>query len=151
MPVWPLIIFATSATLITLTTLEFGGASLRGTACRAVYPKTPLSTTNADYFPSVNASTLIASILAMRDGREVPTPISSSKIIHQSWKNRDPPSSYRPLMDSWRSTYPDWAHVLWSNEDNLALVETFYPEWRSAYDALPSDIYRAQFARNLYM
>jgi mannosyltransferase OCH1-like enzyme len=138
--------------LFTLTTLEFGSASVRSIICRATYSQTPFGTTHVDNFAqSINASTLIASMLAMQDGRKASVSIALGRILHQSWKTQDPPPAYHSLIASWRSIYPDWTYVLWDNEDNLALVDTFYPEWRSAYDALPSDIYRAGFARNLYM
>ncbi|KAG8704827.1 hypothetical protein FRC09_003310 [Ceratobasidium sp. 395] len=87
----------------------------------------------------------------MREGRRVPVTIASSKIIHQHRNTADIPTVYHSLMASWRSTYPNWLYVLWDDESNLKLVEAFFPEWRNAYNALPSETYRADFARNLYM
>jgi hypothetical protein len=131
--------------------LEFGSTSVRSGVCRIVYPDTPQTYLADEFLHYTNASTLIAQVLAMREGRSVPSSISSGKIIHQSWKNHEVPTSYHPLMSSWRSTYPGWSYVLWDDDDNLELVETFFPEWRNAYNGLPSNIYRADFARNLYM
>ncbi|KAG9086806.1 hypothetical protein FRC06_002867 [Ceratobasidium sp. 370] len=132
--------------------LEFGTTPIRQEICQAVYSNTRSSPTVTNYLaPYANGSTLIAEILAMREGRQVPVAIASSKIIHQHWGAHGVPAIYHPLMASWQSTYPDWVHVLWDENDNLKLVETFFPEWRNAYNALPSGIYRADFARNLYM
>lgn len=99
----------------------------------------------------MNASTLIAEALALREGRPVSAAVASGKVIHQSWKSRYPPANYHSMMSSWRNVYPGWEYILWNDDDNLELVETFYPEWKDAYLALPSNIYRADFARNLYM
>ncbi|CAE6405184.1 hypothetical protein ACGC1H_000113 [Rhizoctonia solani] len=138
--------------LMILGVIEFGTIPLRNTLCRSMYPEHTSSMVYTDELaPSINASSLIAHLLAIRDGQIVSSPITPGEIIHQSWKTQDVPSNYHPLMTSWRSIYSNWTYVLWDNDDNRALVETFYLEWLHAYDALPSDIYRAYFARNLYM
>ncbi|KAF8606290.1 hypothetical protein BDV93DRAFT_521119 [Ceratobasidium sp. AG-I] len=134
-----------------LSTFEFGSLSIQSNICQAVYRDTKL-TTYVDGFPhSMNASMLIAEALALREGRPVSAAVASGKVIHQSWKTRYPPANYHSMMSSWRNVYPDWEYVLWNDDDNLELVKTFYPEWIDAYLALPSNIYRADFSRNLYM
>ncbi|KAJ1305811.1 hypothetical protein OPQ81_010539 [Rhizoctonia solani] len=131
---------------------KFGTVPLRNTVCRSMYPEYAGNTVyTGELAPHVNASSLIAHFLAIRNGRTVVSSIVPGEIIHQSWKSQDVPSGYHSLVTSWRSTYFNWTYVLWDNDDNRALVEAFYPEWLSAYDAFPSDIYRAYFTRNLYM
>lgn len=93
------------------------------------------------------------------------------KILHQSWKTARLPKLHRHLSMQWRRQFSDWEYgslasayvsalaigadlfsqVLWTNEDNLLLVETLYPELLSLYQSFPTEIYRADFARNLYM
>ena len=34
---------------------------------------------------------------------------------------------------TWRTVYPDWQFVLWTDEDNLALVEHRFPQWSELY------------------
>lgn len=46
---------------------------------------------------------------------------------------------------------PDYEWVLWTDEDNRQMVTKYAPEFLTAYDDLPSEIYRADVSRNLYM
>ncbi|KAH7335937.1 hypothetical protein B0J17DRAFT_630157 [Rhizoctonia solani] len=117
-----------------------------------MYPEHTSNTVyTGEVAPYVNASSLIAHLLAIRDGQMVSPSIITGEIIHQSWKTQDVPSAYHSLMTSWRAMYSNWTYVLWDNDNNRALVKALYPGWLSAYDALPADIYRAYFSRNLYM
>ncbi|KAH7317993.1 hypothetical protein B0J17DRAFT_686506 [Rhizoctonia solani] len=77
---------------------------------------------------TVDARTLIS---AVATGQRV-----SARFIHQN---------------SWRLAYPDWSYVLWDDADNRELVRVLYPRLLEAYEALPREIYRADFVRNLYM
>ncbi|KAF8750656.1 Glycosyltransferase sugar-binding region containing DXD motif [Rhizoctonia solani] len=139
------------ASLIALSLLEFGSTPIRSAICRSIYPEYASKTVyTTDLAPSINASSLMAHFLAIREGRAVSSSIVPGEIIHQSWKAQDVPPVYHSLVTSWRSAYSKWTYVLWDNGDNRALVETFYPEWLKAYEALPSDIYRAHFTRSLY-
>jgi mannosyltransferase OCH1-like enzyme len=84
----------------------------------------------------------------------LPSSHSSSLItplIHQSWKTPSLPAKLRYMADTWRLTYPNHTYVLWTDADNLMLVERLYPEYVQAYLALPREIYRADFVRPLYM
>lgn len=73
---------------------------------------------------------------------------SVPRLIHQSWKTTTLPARFAKWSDTWRVRHPDWLHVLWTDADNRALVDRFYPEYLEAYDALPREIYRADMARN---
>lgn len=74
-----------------------------------------------------------------------------SRIIHQSWEGHNIPKKWATWSDSWRVKHPDWEWVLWTNEDNRALVEARAPWLLETYDALPGEIRRADVVRNLYM
>jgi len=76
---------------------------------------------------------------------------SDNRIIHQSWENSKIPSKWVTWSDSWRVKHPDWNWVLWTNEDNRALVKAKAPWFLETYDALPGEIRRADVMRNFYM
>ena len=73
------------------------------------------------------------------------------RIIHQSWESVNIPSKWQTWSDSWRVKNPDWEWVLWTNEDNRALVAEYAPWFLQTYDALPGEISRADVMRNFYM
>lgn len=80
-------------------------------------------------------------------------PINASvpKFIHQSWSSRELPAKFQRWSDTWRSNHPDWEWVLWTDEDNKALVERYFPWFREAYGQLGGEILRADAVRNMYM
>jgi len=45
----------------------------------------------------------------------------------------------------------EWEYVLWTDEDNLELVKTRFPEWLETYQSLPKNIFRVDMVRNFYM
>ena len=77
--------------------------------------------------------------------------ISLPKLFHQSWMNATLPAKFWEWSHSCRSAHPDWEWVLWTDEDNLKLVERYAPWFMDTYDELRSEIYRADAARNIYM
>lgn len=84
--------------------------------------------------------------------RPVPFDYSSvPKLFHQSWKTNKLPSKFETWSTVCREKLPDWEWVLWTNEDNLNLVRKYFPWLEEAYLELPGEIYRADFARYLYM
>ncbi|QRV85756.1 glycosyltransferase family 32 protein [Ceratobasidium sp. AG-Ba] len=147
------LLFAAFLVLVTCTCfyyIEYGSTVTKQRFCSAVFDDTSTSR-NAPYAPNntaprarhIDARSLIA---ATARGQQV-----SARIIHQSWKTHDVLPHVVALADSWRLAYPDWEYVLWDDADNKELVRTLYPNLLSAYEALPSEIYRADFVRNLYM
>lgn len=76
---------------------------------------------------------------------------SIPKLLHQSWKTTDLPAKFDKWSRVCREKHQDWEWVLWTNEDNLNLVRKYFPWLLEEYLALPGDIYRADFSRNLYM
>ncbi|OBT84788.1 hypothetical protein VE02_06921 [Pseudogymnoascus sp. 03VT05] len=84
--------------------------------------------------------------------RPLPSDLSSiPKLLHQSWKTNELPAKFDKWSKVCREKHHDWEWVLWTNEDNLNLVRKYFPWLEETYLALPGDIYRADFARNLYM
>jgi mannosyltransferase OCH1-like enzyme len=87
----------------------------------------------------------------IRQHRNVPQANTIPHIIHQSWESEDIPTKWATWSDSWRVKHPNWEWVLWTNEDNRALVEARAPWFLETYDALPGEIRRADVMRNFYM
>ena len=78
--------------------------------------------------------------------------ISRLTTLHcQSWKSTALPPQFEEMANSWKTTYPDFIYVLWLDDDNLKLVRERAPEHLEMYKAFPREIYRADFARNVYM
>jgi mannosyltransferase OCH1-like enzyme len=76
---------------------------------------------------------------------------SIPRIFHQSWKTNEVPERFQSWSESCRRAHPEWKWVVWSNDDNRKLVEKHFGYLLHAYDHLKDDIFRADFARNLYM
>lgn len=76
---------------------------------------------------------------------------SIPKLFHQSWMNSTLPTKFEEWSHSCRRANPDWEWVLWTDEDNRKLVDKYAPWFASTYEALHSEIYRADTARNIYM
>lgn len=73
------------------------------------------------------------------------------KIFHQSWMNSTLPAKFEEWSHSCRKQHPDWEWVLWTDEDNLKLIERFAPWFMNAYEDLGGEIFRADVVRNVYM
>ena len=69
--------------------------------------------------------------------------------LHQTWKDAWPPRHlFSPRWrHSMQAANPGWAHRLWTDAENRALVAARYPWLLAAYDGYPSDIQRADVAR----
>lgn len=73
------------------------------------------------------------------------------KLFHQSWANGTLPDKFDEWSHSCRRAHPDWEWVLWTDEDNLRLVERHAPWFMDAYEELQTEIFRADAARHIYM
>jgi len=74
------------------------------------------------------------------------------KIIFQTWKSRDViPENYA----YWRSTFaqhnPDYALVLWDDDDNRQFVRERFPDFLDAYNSYPREIFRADIIRLMFL
>ncbi|KAG8531907.1 uncharacterized protein KY384_003543 [Bacidia gigantensis] len=83
-----------------------------------------------------------------------PLPTSQTtvpKLIHQSWSDTRLPEKFRHWSYTCRAQHPDWEWVLWTDADNLRLVEKYAPWFLDTYNALTVEIERVDAARNIYM
>lgn len=73
------------------------------------------------------------------------------KILHQTAKTAEIPGAWQPLQARVRALHPAWEYRLWTDEDNLRLIEAEYPELKAVYTGLPRGIMRADMIRYVYM
>ncbi|PHH89809.1 hypothetical protein CDD83_5215 [Cordyceps sp. RAO-2017] len=73
------------------------------------------------------------------------------KIFHQSWKDTELPAKFQRWSESCRQKHKDWEWVIWTDQDNLTLVRTYFPWLEALYLAMPGEIYRADLVRAMYM
>lgn len=73
------------------------------------------------------------------------------RIIHQTWKDHSVPEQFRSFQASWSRHNPGWTLRLWTDDDNLRLVEEDYPHLLDLYLQYPFAIQRADLARILYL
>ena len=89
-----------------------------------------------------------------REMLDRPLPVDRTKVpmvIHQSWKNNELPDKFVRWSTSCRQKNPDWEYVLWTDEDNYRIIKKYVPWFLQTYRDLPSEIYRADAMRNVYM
>ena len=66
-----------------------------------------------------------------REGSSIP------RVLHQSWKSTALPSaSHEAWRKSWLEQNPDWQLVLWTDEQNRALVLNHFPWLLAFYDTM---------------
>jgi len=73
------------------------------------------------------------------------------KIIHQTWKDDNPPAVLKCLSDTWKQQHPDWEYRLWTDDMNRAFISRYFPEFLARYDSYPSGIYRVDAVRYLVL
>ncbi len=73
------------------------------------------------------------------------------KIIHQTWKNREVPRKWRPLVDRVQALNPDWEYRLWTDVDNDAFVKEEFPGFYPVFRDLSHNIMRADVIRYLLL
>ena len=76
-----------------------------------------------------------------------PTATPIPRIIHQTWKDDNIPPRFQPYVQSWKHHHPGWEYMLWTDEDNRALIEQYYPQHLRMYDSFRSKIQRVDAAR----
>ena len=73
------------------------------------------------------------------------------QIIHQSWKSEKIPKEHVDHVLSWSNFHPNALHVMWTDEDNDALVKIHYPQYYRTYTNLALVIQRCDLVRLLYL
>jgi inositol phosphorylceramide mannosyltransferase catalytic subunit len=81
---------------------------------------------------------------------DIPYNSTIPRLIHQSWSTTTLPIKYQKWSDTWRVNHPDWEWVLWTDEDNQALVNKYFPWMKETYERLPM-INKVDLSRNMYM
>ena len=92
--------------------------------------------------------------ISAREMLDRPLPVDRTRVpmlIHQSWKNNQLPDKFVRWSTSCRRKNPDWEYVLWTDEDNYKIIKKYVPWFLQTYKDLPSEIYRADAMRNVYM
>lgn len=75
--------------------------------------------------------------------------MSIPTILHQTWKTSELPEQFARFQDTWRKHHPRWEIRLYDDADCRRLVVADYPELIELYDALPTNIQRADLFRYL--
>jgi glycosyltransferase involved in cell wall biosynthesis len=74
-------------------------------------------------------------------GSEIP------RIIHQTWKDSDVPSKWRPWAESWRQHHQEWEYRLWSDAACREFIAEHYRWFLPIYDSYPETIMRVDAVR----
>lgn len=73
------------------------------------------------------------------------------KIIHQTWKTHSIPQKFLRWQSTWKKYHPHWEHKLWSDEDNMKLVNSSFPWFYDTYMKLAKPIMKSDAVRYCYM
>lgn len=71
--------------------------------------------------------------------------------LHQTWKSEVMKDKYKQSFDKWSELHPGFTHVLWLDEDNDLLVQTWFPQYLASYNWLPLIIQKTDFVRLMYL
>jgi len=73
------------------------------------------------------------------------------RLIHQTAKNTNISEEWTCYQTKVKALHPDWTYHLWTDEDNLDLVATRFPQYHETYVGLPRNIMRADTIRYMLM
>ena len=73
------------------------------------------------------------------------------RIIHQTYKTEVLPENFQTWREECKVLNPCWEFKLWTDENNLDLVSTYYPELLSMYQGYDVHIKRVDAARYLML
>ena len=68
------------------------------------------------------------------------------RIIHQTWKDRHPPTTHGDPA-SWRRLNPGWDYRLWTDDDLLDFMRRECPDLLAMYSGYPLPVQRVDLAR----
>lgn len=69
------------------------------------------------------------------------------RILHQTYRSDDIPAHLMPYMQSWREVHPEWEIRFYDDDACKHMVKQEFPEYLSAFEALPTNVERADFFR----
>ncbi|KAK3392710.1 nucleotide-diphospho-sugar transferase [Podospora didyma] len=152
---WPrrrftVFLFFTSCVIFLITAIHYRNISVKEAKHDSFYRKRIIEhmrpvPRGGKLAAKLKPADLMARGLQNTDLRRVP------RLIHQSWMSTELPARFQRWSDSCRGMHPEWEWVLWTDEDNANLVKTYFPWLEETYRALPSEIYRVDLSRSLYM
>lgn len=73
------------------------------------------------------------------------------KLVHQTWKDHNPPAALRPCVESFSFLNPGWTVRYYTDEDCLKWVDEVCPQLKGAYLGFPKGIHRADLFRILVL
>jgi Glycosyltransferase sugar-binding region containing DXD motif len=73
------------------------------------------------------------------------------RIIHQTYKSYDLPENFKRWREECKKLNPCWEFRLWTDEDNLELVKTSFPELLPTYAGYDANIKRIDAARYMML
>ncbi len=73
------------------------------------------------------------------------------KIIHQTWKTKEVPGKWVPLVRKVQTLNPGWEYKLWTDADNEGFVRDEFPEFYKIFMGFSRAIMRADVIRYLIM
>ncbi len=69
------------------------------------------------------------------------------RILHQTWKDENPPRALAKFRRTWLEHHPDWEHRLWTDADNRAFLHKHYAWFMPIYDGYAHEIMRVDAVR----
>ncbi len=73
------------------------------------------------------------------------------KIVHQTWKNKEPHSALRACVESFQFMNPDWDVRYYTDDECLAWIKLHCSELMESYLSFPIGIHRADLFRILVL
>mmetsp|Transcript_27338 Transcript_27338/g.57718 ORF Transcript_27338/g.57718 Transcript_27338/m.57718 type:complete len:320 (+) Transcript_27338:52-1011(+) len=73
------------------------------------------------------------------------------RIVHQTYKSTSLPPNFQSWRDECIAQNPTWEFRIWTDEDNLRLVQEHYPHFLALYEGYDSNIKRIDMVRFLYL
>lgn len=73
------------------------------------------------------------------------------RIVHQTYKSKVLPNNFRRWRDECKKLNPCWEFKLWTDDDNLDLVKTSFPELLPTYEGYDIKIKRIDAARYMML
>ena len=102
--------------------------------------------------PDRSSPTLPPTIVLNTQTTSDPIQTTIPLLLHQTWKTRDVPLKFQQWRQSWLRNHPHWVKQrVWSDRDNLLLVQNHFPELLTMYKGFRHTILRVDFARYLIM
>ena len=68
-------------------------------------------------------------------------------IIHQSWKTKTLPKKFHDWSNSWKIKHPGWRYILWTDEENDAFVQLYFPWFWPTYSSFGKKIQKVDSVR----